>query len=211
MVDEAKFRLYFIMGSNNTNKDPLRVLEQAIKGGITMFQFREKGVNAKTGAEKRELGWQLRQKCRNYNIPFIVNDDVELANDLDADGIHIGQNDESIQYVHKRVPSHYMIGVSVSNPDEAVQAEKQGADYIGVGPIYQTFTKENAMNPIGLTGLKDIRNRTDTIPIVAIGGITNDSAPHVMQSGATGIAVISAISQAEDSYASACRLFRVVK
>src|SRR5699024_3013879 len=188
MVDEAKFRLYFIMGSNNTNKDPLRVLEQAIKGGITMIQFREKGVNAKTGAEKRELGSQLRQKCRHYNNPFIVNDVVELDHDLDADGNHISKDDESIQYGHKRDPSHDMIGGSVSNPDEAVQAEKQGADYIGVGPIYQTFTKENAMNPIGLTGLKDIRNRTDTSPIVAIGGMTNGYDPKLKQNGETGIA-----------------------
>lgn len=201
--DPAWLRLYFIMGSNNTTKDPVNVLRAAIKGGITAYQFREKGSGAKTGEEKIALGRKLRSVCKENKIPFIVNDDPELALKLEADGLHIGQNDGKITEIRQLVPSHYFIGVSTSTKEEALLAENQGADYIGVGPIFKTKTKEDARRPIGIKGLREIREQTSTIPLVAISGITKESVEDLLENGASGIAVISAISKAEDIYEAA--------
>ncbi|WP_373284327.1 thiamine phosphate synthase [Virgibacillus oceani] len=198
MIDKKDLQLYFIMGSNNTAANPVHVLQDAINGGITVFQFREKGISAKTGAEKFDLGIQLRSVCRENNIPFIVNDDTDLAVAFKADGIHIGQKDESIKDIKKRIPKHLCAGVSVSTVEEAILAEKQGADYIGVGPIFKTKTKEDALTPIGMHGLGTIIEKV-TIPIVAIGGINNKNARQIIQAGADGIAVISAISKVQNS------------
>src|SRR5690625_2551993 len=96
IFDQACLRLYFIMGSNNTDKDPVYVLKQAIKGGITAFQYREKGTGDKIGDDKLELGYELRAICKENNVSFIVNDSVELALKLEADGLHIGQNDGNL-------------------------------------------------------------------------------------------------------------------
>src|SRR5699024_9251712 len=122
-------QLYFIMGSNNTSKDPVQVLKKAIEGGVTCFQFREKGPGAKTGTDKFALGQQFRDVCREHQIPFVVNDDVDLAVKLEADGIHIGQDDASIEDVREKVPHNCFIGVSASTIEESFEAEKRGADY----------------------------------------------------------------------------------
>lgn len=200
MTFHRKFlQLYFIMGSNNTDKDPVDILKKAIEGGITCFQFREKGSSGKTGTEKLTLGQQLRGLCKQHHIPFVVNDDVQLAIELEADGIHIGQDDAPIEEVRKKVPKHCFIGISISTVEESLEAERLGADYIGVGPIYQTKTKADALKPIGVSGLQAIKSKT-SIPMVAISGINKDNAEPVYEHGADGIAVISAISQAEDPF-----------
>lgn len=190
-------KLYFIMGSQNTTKDPVEVLQAAIKGGITCFQYREKGEQAITGLDRLNLGLNLRKICRENNIPFIVNDDVDLAIKLDADGIHVGQDDLSIETIRKHVPSHFLIGLSTSTVEESLAAERLNIDYIGVGPIYQTATKEDALQPIGLKGLQSIHHQTQ-IPKVAIGGITLNNAQATIENGADGIALISTISQSEN-------------
>lgn len=197
MIDERKLRLYFIMGSTNTMSDPAETLQKAIDGGVTIFQFREKGIAAKTGTDKYKLGIQLRNVCLKNNIPFILNDDIDLAVKLQADGVHVGQKDESIVNVKKRLPSYMCVGVSVSTVEEALLAERQGADYLGVGPMFRTSTKEDALEPIGVKKLTEI-NRFVTIPIVAIGGIDKVKTGEIMKAGASGISVISAISHAEN-------------
>ncbi|ASN03553.1 thiamine phosphate synthase [Virgibacillus necropolis] len=195
MIDKKSLRLYFIMGSTNTIEDPTYVLQQAIDGGITTFQYREKGVTAKKGFEKYKLGIELRNICLNNTIPFIVNDDIALAIKLHADGVHIGQKDESVVNVKERLPNDMSVGVSVSTVEEAVLAEQQGADYLGVGPIFKTSTKANAREPIGVKRIVEISKKI-AIPIVAIGGIKRENAGDIMEAGASGISVISAISQA---------------
>jgi len=190
-------QLYFIMGSQNTTLDPLFVLKEAIKGGITCFQYSEKGFSAKIGIDKKNLGKELRDLCWRHDIPFVVNDDVELAIELEADGIHIGQDDAPIEEVRKVIPSHCFIGLSTSTVKESLNAEKRGADYIGVGPIYPTQTKTDALDPIGVSGFKEIK-RHISIPAVAISGINEDTARPLYEQGADGIAVVSAISQASD-------------
>src|SRR5690625_700054 len=190
-------KLYFIMGSQNTKSDPVDILKAAIAGGITCFQYREKDEHAKVGLDRMNLGLNLRKICREHNIPFIVNDDIELAIKLDADGIHVGQDDIAIDQLRKLIPTHYIIGLSTSTVEESLIAEQLNVNYIGVGPVYETATKSDALQPIGLNGLQDIREKT-TIPIVGIGGINENNAKLVIEHGADGVALISAISRAEN-------------
>ncbi|WP_240377404.1 thiamine phosphate synthase [Bacillus piscicola] len=190
--------LYFIMGSNNTSDDPAVVLEKALRGGITCFQFREKGTGALSGRAKEALGRELRDLCRLYKIPFFVNDDVELALRLQADGIHIGQDDEPLPVLKQRVPTSMAIGVSAKTITEAREAVDGGADYIGTGPMFQTSTKEDAESPVGPAAIRVLRKNRITLPIVGIGGINEDNAKDVIRAGADGVSLISAISRAAD-------------
>ncbi|MFP7495066.1 thiamine phosphate synthase [Terribacillus saccharophilus] len=196
---KEELELYFIMGSQNCQgKDPEDILEQALTAGITMFQLREKGEGAKVGEEKRQLAERLQAKCRAHSIPFIVNDDVDLAIEIGADGVHIGQTDEAMQQVKARCPEHFIIGVSAQNAEEAKKAILDGAHYVGVGPIAATRTKIDAKFPIGLTGLREIRKQVGDFPIVAIGGINQKNAEAVRDAGADGISFISVITRAEN-------------
>lgn len=190
-------RVYFVMGSTNCKQDPRHVLRAAIRGGITFFQFREKGVNCLHSHHKRELAKDLQAICREFNIPFIVNDDIELAIELDADGVHIGQEDQSIVEVRKLIGDK-IIGVSTHSVEEAETAVLNNADYIGVGPMYLTTTKTDVREVQGPQLIRKMRNAGIGIPIVGIGGITQSLAKEVICHGADGIAIISAISQADD-------------
>ncbi|MFB4164422.1 thiamine phosphate synthase [Alteribacillus sp. JSM 102045] len=205
-MNKEDLLLYFIMGSNNTSGHPSEVLEKAIKGGITCFQFREKGVGALEGKEKEKLGRELQSICKNHQIPFIVNDDTELAILLEADGIHVGQDDEPVEDIKKKCPSSMIIGVSAKTLKEAKEAERQGADYIGTGPMFATSTKEDAEAPIGSQGIQTLRKQGIKLPIVGIGGINKSNAKEVIDAGAEGVSLISAISQASDPEKAASEL-----
>jgi len=191
-----KLHLYFIMGSNNCKKDPGVVLQEAIAGGITMFQFREKGAGAKTGHEKIELAKELQAICKLNKIPFIVNDDLELAMAIDADGIHIGQEDENPDIVRKKI-GNKILGISAHNLKEAQNALIHGADYLGVGPMYETSTKKDIREVKGPEVITTMRENNINVPIVGIGGIKRGLINSVMMAGADGVAVISAISNSD--------------
>jgi thiamine-phosphate pyrophosphorylase len=199
-------KLYFILGSANCmGRSPSKVLSEAIEGGITMFQFREKGTGALTGSEKYGLAEELQNICKKASIPFIVNDDIELALALHADGIHIGQDDEPAQLVRERMKGK-ILGISVHNMKEAQQAISVGADYFGVGPIFPTSTKEDTNDVQGVKVISEFRTNGITIPIVGIGGITSENAASVIEAGADGVSVITAISQAENVQIAASRI-----
>lgn len=184
------------MGSTNCqDRDPVEVLQKAIDGGITLFQYREKGEHALTGEAKLLLGKALRDRCKEAEIPFIVNDDVELALALGAAGVHIGQDDGSISDVRERMAGK-LLGVSVHNAEEALEAVSYGVDYIGVGPMFFTSTKEDIHEVKGPRVIREIRAAGVQLPIVGIGGINLEKAPTVLEAGADGIAVISAITHA---------------
>ncbi|MGG0811542.1 thiamine phosphate synthase [Paenibacillus alvei] len=204
-IDEARMRsylrLYLVLGSSNCKTDPASVVEEAIRGGATMIQFREKGSKAVTLAAKEDLARRIQAICRRHGVPFIVNDDVELALALNADGVHIGQDDEPAAQVRERIGDK-ILGVSVHSTAEAKLAEELGADYLGVGPIYPTASKEDAQQPQGTEIIQRLTKLT-SMPIVGIGGITANRAPHVIQAGADGVAVISAITHAENIYQAA--------
>lgn len=199
-------RVYFIMGSPNCYQEPEVVLKAAIQGGITLFQFREKGKGSLQGIEKLYLAKKLQRICKTNEIPFIVNDDIELALEVDADGVHIGQEDEPADAVRKKI-GNKILGVSAHNLIEAKKAMAAGADYLGIGPIYPTTTKEDAKEAQGLTFVKELRAAGIGIPLVGIGGITAEHAPPIIRAGADGVSVITAISHAADPEASA-RLLR---
>ncbi|UAL50304.1 MULTISPECIES: thiamine phosphate synthase [Metabacillus] len=206
----AKLQLYFIMGSTNCTEDPEKVLFQAISGGISMFQFREKGTDALTGSEKKNLARKLQQLCKDHGIPFIINDDIELALALNADGVHIGQDDEDAGAVRKILGEGKIVGVSAHTLAEVEKAIEDGADYIGAGPIYPTRTKTDAKPVKGTSLLEEVRNCGILIPIVGIGGITAENARAVIEAGADGVSVITSISLAEDVYKSAAALKKSV-
>lgn len=204
-----RLRVYFIMGSNNCLKDPVEVLEEAIAGGITMFQYREKGTGALRGGERMELAARLRRLCRERGVPFLVNDDVELALALDADGVHVGQEDEAAADVRRRI-GRRLLGVSAYDAEEAAAAIRGGADYLGVGPLFATRTKEDAKAASGVEAVARIRERGMRIPLVGIGGIDAGNAAEVIRAGADGVSVITAISRAEDIRAAAAALLQAV-
>ncbi|KIL14876.1 MULTISPECIES: thiamine phosphate synthase [Bacillus] len=194
---KQQLSVYFIMGTANTTRQPLDVVKEAIQGGITMFQFREKSEKALQGDEKKQLARQIQALCQEANVPFIVNDDVQLAIDLDADGVHVGQEDTNAKDVRERI-GNKILGVSTHNLDEVKQAMKDGADYVGMGPVYPTETKKDTRSVQGVSLITEVRRHGFQIPIVGIGGITYDNAAPVIQAGADGISIISAISQSAD-------------
>lgn len=190
-------QVYFILGTNNTEQDPLEVLEKALQGGVSLFQFREKGKGALIGEEKKQMALKMKGLCHQYDVPFLINDDIDLALEIGADGVHIGQEDEPFVQVKSRCPDHWIIGVSATNEKEAIKAKEDGADYIGVGPIYGTNTKEDAKQPIGEKGLRNIREQVGDLPIVAIGGIKLGHIFGLRKAGADGVSIITAISRSK--------------
>ncbi|URM31195.1 thiamine phosphate synthase [Cytobacillus firmus] len=203
-------KVYLIMGSVNCFQEPEDILRSAINGGISLFQFREKGAGCLQGKEKESLAKRLQAICNESGIPFIVNDDIELALTINADGVHIGQEDEPADVVRRKIGSK-ILGVSVHNMIEAEAAIRQGADYLGIGPIYPTSTKKDAKAVQGLTYLKELRSASIQIPVVGIGGINSKNTPPIMAAGADGVSVITAISQADSPEKSARELKEAVR
>lgn len=189
-------KTYFVAGSQNCERPLTEVLEEALQAGITMFQYREKGRGAKTGEAYEALAIECQALCRQYNVPFIVNDDVELALALQADGIHVGQDDAKIDSFRTQAAGK-IVGVSVHSEEEMAYAVEHGADYVGVGPVYTTYSKENAPDACGPDFIATLRQAYPHFQIVAIGGITPQNVTPVWQAGATGIAVVSAISKSQ--------------
>jgi len=191
----SDLQLYFVMGSTNVkNRQPLEILEEALQAGVTMFQFREKGLGALTDEHYEHFARQCQNLCQHYNVPFIVNDDIELALKLDADGVHIGQDDLHVSLVRQKI-GQKILGVSVHCETELQAALQYGADYVGIGPIYATTSKQDAKQPSGTEFLQQARKLYPLLPIVAIGGIDLHNAYAVLQAGADGVAVISAICE----------------
>lgn len=188
--------VYFIMGSQNS-KAPLETLEKALQAGITCFQLREKGEGRLKGAAYENFAMACQKLCKAYHVPFIVNDDVELALKIEADGIHVGQDDTAITEF-RSLAKDKIVGVSVHNEQELAFAIQQGADYVGIGPIYSTKSKSDAKPPAGLDFLIRARRQYSDFPIVGIGGIDESNARHVRLSGADGVAVISVICESPD-------------
>ncbi|WP_462409811.1 thiamine phosphate synthase [Neobacillus sp. Marseille-QA0830] len=203
-------KVYFIMGSPNCKKEPVEVLKEAIAGGITLFQFREKGEGALMGAKKYSLAKEFQRICKENGVPFLVNDDIELAIELNADGVHIGQEDEPVSTVREKIGVGKILGVSVHTEEEAAQALQDGADYFGIGPVFPTTTKADAKPSRGTTLIESLRQQGYTIPIVGIGGITIDNAASVTAAGGDGVSVITAISHADSPMMAAWELSKQV-
>ena len=198
MFNKELLKLYFICGTTTClGKDLYTVVEDALKGGITLFQFREKGKGALEGKEKLELAIKLKNLCKKYNVPFIVNDDIELALEIDADGVHVGQDDLGADEIRKLMPNK-IIGLSIGNEEELKQSKVEYVDYVGVGPVYVTQSKDDAGGAIGYEGLELMRKLLPQMPLVAIGGIQTQHIKDIMKTNVDGVSIISAISYSDN-------------
>ena len=192
----GQWRLYVITDEKaSRGRSHLQVAEAAILGGADVLQLRDK--EASSGRLYR-VAMQLRKLTRDANIPFIVNDRLDIALAADADGVHVGQTDLPASVVREIMGPGRILGVSVDTVEEALLAEKDGADYLGVGPVFEARgTKPDAGEPLGVDRIARIR-RHCRLPIVAIGGIDAENAGMVRYAGADAAAVISAIGTADD-------------
>lgn len=175
-------------------RSTLEVVEAALVGGATVIQLRDKDASTRTLVEE---GLALRKLTRDYNALLIVNDRIDVALAVDADGAHVGQDDMPGELARKLLGPDRILGISAGNMDEALAAVAAGADYLGVGPIYATRGKADAGLPTGPGLLTEIARRYTT-PQVAIGGVTVANTREIVQAGAAGIAVITAVVNAED-------------
>ncbi|WP_288521577.1 thiamine phosphate synthase [uncultured Brachyspira sp.] len=168
-------------------------VESALKGGATCVQLREKNLDEELFLEE---AIKIKSLCKKYGIPFLVNDNVDIAIKCEADGVHVGQEDTAVSKVRKLVGDKMIIGVSVQNINEALESIKNGADYLGVGAMFSTSTKLDA-NVIPFENLKSVCNAVN-IPVVAIGGIGKNNIMKLAGSGADGVALVSAIFGAKN-------------
>jgi thiamine-phosphate pyrophosphorylase len=189
----SDFHLYVLTDQNlSRGRSNEEVVEEAIAGGADAIQLRDKGCTAK---QLLQEALKLKEITSKSGVPFIINDRVDVAMAADADGVHLGQDDIPLVWARKLLGKDKIIGISTHNLEEAIQAEKDGADYIGVGSVFPTTTKPDARPLEGLKLIADIK-RNARIPVVAIGGIKEENVAQVGEAGADCIAVISAVVSA---------------
>lgn len=176
-------------------------VEEALKGGATFVQLREKELDEETFLKE---AIEIKELCRRYRVPFVINDNVEIACKMDADGVHVGQSDMEAGDVRALLGDDKILGVSAQTVEQAVLAEQRGADYLGVGAVFHTGSKADADN-VSHETLKAICEAV-SIPVVAIGGIGRHNVSELKGSGICGIAVISAIFAAKDITAATSEL-----
>jgi thiamine-phosphate pyrophosphorylase len=186
---------------------PVTLAREALNGGAAMIQLRHKSAS---GSQLFTWALAIRNLCREYHALFIINDRVDIALASEADGVHLGQDDLPAAAARKLLGNTRIIGVSVSSPEEAVQAEKDGADYIGFGHVYPTVSKLKEHPPLGPENLQKTV-QSISLPVVAIGGISIENAPILISRGASGVAVISAVSRAENPSKAAFELMRALQ
>ena len=175
------------------NETLLDVVKEVLKNGATFLQIREKDLAE--GAFEEEAK-KLKDICKEYKVPYVVNDNVDIAMHIDADGVHVGQSDIKGRDIRSMLGPDKILGISAGTVEEAIAAEKAGANYIGVGAVFVTSTKKNARN-MSIDRLKEIVDSVN-IPVVAIGGINANNMMELAGSKIDGIAVVSAIFAAED-------------
>lgn len=189
-----------------TGESLLDVCEKVLASGATFLQLREKDFNQADFEKEAE---QLGRLCAKHRVPFVINDSVEIALQCNADGVHVGQSDIKGRNIRSMIGSDKILGISAGTVEEAIAAEKAGADYIGVGAVFGTSTKKDARN-LTVEKLREIRSAV-TIPVVAIGGINAENVVQLSGSGVDGVAVISAIFAAKDPGKATAQLLTLAK
>lgn len=192
--------------SLSLGRDMVWIVEEAVKGGVTLVQLREKNCSTRQFVE---LATRLKQTLVPYKVPLIINDRLDVALAADADGLHIGQSDMPYQMARRLLGYEKIIGLSVENIMQAQEANNLDVDYIGISPVFITSTKADTAQPFGLEGIRQVmavtRHRA-----VAIGGINSNNATAIMQSGVNGIAVVSAICSANNPREAASELKNLI-
>ena len=185
----------------------LEIVSAAVDGGVSVVQLREKDCSTRDFIEQ---ALTLKEFLKSRAVPLIINDRLDVAQAVKADGVHLGQTDMPLETAKKILGDAMIIGISAESLQDAIEAEKGGADYLGVSPIYATPTKTDTAPPLGLEGLQEIR-KTVKIPLVGIGGLTEKNSADVIRNGADGVAVVSAIVAADDPEAAARNLRHVIE
>ncbi|MCT8976691.1 thiamine phosphate synthase [Clostridium sp. CX1] len=197
---EIDYSLYLITDRSFLKGRSLKtVVEDSILGGATMVQVREKNISTR---EFFKVALEVKEVTDHYKIPFIINDRIDIAQAINADGVHLGQDDMPLKIARKILGKNKIIGISAGTLEEALEAERDGADYLGIGAIFYTGTKKDIDVPLGIETLKDIYQNIN-IPAVAIGGINENNFREVLATGVNGISIISAILGKEDIKAAA--------
>ena len=195
MFESSKLKLYLVTDPHLCASFGLvNTVNAAIKGGITMVQLRDKEASTK---ERVEIGRALKKILKDSEIPLIINDDIEAAVAIDADGIHVGQSDENPIAIRSKIGREKIVGLSCETIKDARDADPALVDYIGISPVFPTKTKSDFNAYIGLDGISDIVNAT-SIPSVAIGGLKKEHCGEIFIRGCKGMAVISAICGKKD-------------
>jgi thiamine-phosphate pyrophosphorylase len=199
----ADLRLYLVTCRALGRGRPLvDLVRQAVEGGVTVVQLREKAESTRRFVALAE---ELQGLLVPLGVPLVINDRIDVALAVGAAGVHVGQDDMEVATARRLLGNDRLLGVSVSTVEEAQRAEADGADYLGVSPIHATLTKTDAPSPVGLRGLAAVRAAT-RLPLVAIGGLCADNLLPVLEAGANGIAVVSALMAADDPGAAAREL-----
>lgn len=206
-LDKSELLLYAVTDRSwLENRTLENDVEEALKGGITILQLREKELDEKEFLEEAK---NISTLCKKYNVPFIINDNVDIAIKSNADGVHVGQSDLNAETVRKIIGKDKILGVSATNKEEALIAEKMGADYLGIGSIFPTSTKLDA-DYVNIEELKDICESV-SIPVVAIGGISEENIKELKGSKIDGVAVVSAIFAKENIKESTEEFLKITK
>ena len=207
-MKDIDLRIYLVTDSTLSLGRPIEwIVEEAVKGGATIVQLREKDCSTR---DFLELAIKLREILHKYNVPLIINDRVDIALASDADGVHIGQSDMPYSVVRKILGSDKIIGLSVENMEQAHEAESLDVDYIAVSPVFSTNTKTDTSEAMGLEGVKKVASFSKH-PIVGIGGMNKDTIKSVIEAGAKGVAIVSAIVSAESPQSSTRQLLNLIK
>jgi len=196
--------LYLVTDKSDDVEKFLKTIEEAIKGGVSVVQIREKTAET---LDFYNLALKVKEITSKYNVPLIINDRVDVALAIDADGVHVGQSDMPCDVTRKLVGPNKIVGVSAATIDEAKKAENDGADYIGTGAVFPTSTKDDAPK-ITKKELKEVVDSIN-IPVVAIGGITIDNASELLDTGIAGLSVVSAIMSSDDPKKSSEKLLNI--
>lgn len=201
--DKKNMILYAVTDRSWVGKQSLiEQVESALKGGVSCLQLREKQLDKEAFLKEAV---EMAALCRQYKVPFIINDDVDIALRCGADGVHVGQDDMSVDKVRSIAGDDLIIGVSAHSVEEAITAVRGGADYLGVGAVFSTSTKTN-VTAMSYEVLKSICTAVD-IPVVAIGGINKDNMTKLSGTGISGVALVSAVFAADDIERE-CRILR---
>lgn len=199
-LDPSAYRLCLVTDRALAHGRPLvEVVSRAVMGGVTMVQLREKTATTRAFLDEARA---LKAVLGGKNVPLIVNDRVDIALAIGADGVHLGQTDMPVEAVRALIGPGKLIGLSITDAEQIGRADAAAADYLGIGPIHPQKTKPDASTPLGLGGFAKLR-RLSGKPVLAIGGVKASDVPMLVEEGATGVAVVSAIMAAEDPEAAA--------
>lgn len=192
-MNNLDLSLYLVTNNSEDEEKFLNIIEESLKGGVSVVQLREKKAET---LDFYNLALKVKEITQKYNVPLIINDRIDIALAIDADGVHVGQSDMPAKTARSMIGEDKILGVSAANIKEAKKAQRDSADYIGVGAVYPTNTKDNATS-VPKKELKEIVKSVD-IPVVAIGGITQENAHKLNDCGIDGLSVVSAIMEAKN-------------